>query len=112
MTALSVRLQLEPLRTLAFGGISGTYAGIGTALVNPCRLLYIVNTTDVLLTFSDDGVNNKFVVPSMSHLIIDIGSNKTLLGGSLNIAQGTTIYVKGAPTLGDVYLTTAYGSNG
>lgn len=112
MTALSVRLQFEPLRTLAFGGISGTYAGIGTALSNPSRQLYIVNTTDVLLTFSDDGVNDHFVIPAMSYILLDTASNKTMLGGSFTISQGTRIYVKGAPTLGSVYLSTMYGSNG
>lgn len=112
MTALAVRFQFEPLRTLAFGGISGTYASIGTPFVHPSRLLYIVNTTDADLTFSDDGVNDQFVIPATSYILLDIGSNKTMLGGSLNIAQGTTIYVKGFPIEGSVYLTTAYGSNG
>lgn len=112
MTALSVRLEFEPLRTIAFGDISGIYAGIGTAFSNPCRSLYIVNDTDVLLTFSDDGVNDHFVIPATSYILLDVGSNKTTLGGSLNIAQGTRIYVKGTPTMGNVYLTTMYGSNG
>jgi hypothetical protein len=112
MTALSVRLQFEPLRTIAFGDISGVYAPIGTPFDNPCRLLYIVNNTDVLLTFSDDGVNDKFVIPAGSYILIDIGSNKAILGGSLNISQGTTIYVAGTPSMGNVFLTTAFGGNG
>ena len=107
---LAVRLYPEPLRTLAFGSISGTYAGIGSALFNPSRILYIVNTTDVLLTFSFDGITDHFVIPASSYILIDVTSNMTLTGGALNIAQGERIYVKGSPTLGSVYLSTFFGA--
>jgi len=104
---LAVRLYPEVLRTLAFGGISGTYAGIGSALLNPARILYLVNATDVLLTFSFDGINDHFVIPSQSYLLFDVTSNMTLTGGALSIAQGQRIYGKGAPTFGTVYLALA-----
>jgi hypothetical protein len=107
---LAVRLYPETLRTLAYSAISGTYAGIGTALSNPSRILYIVNTTDVLLTFSFDGINAHFVIPSGSYILIDITSNMTLTGASLNVAQGQRIYVSGSPSLGSVYLSTFYGA--
>lgn len=106
---LSVRLYPEALRSLAFGSISGTYAAIGTALSNPSRILYIVNTTDVLLTFSFDGITDHFVIPSQSYILLDVTSNKTLTGGALNISEGQKIYVKGSPTLGTVYLSTFFG---
>lgn len=109
--SLAVRLYPEVLRTLAFGSISGTYAAIGTGLSNPSRILYIVNTTDVLLTFSFDGVNDHFVIPASSYMLIDITSNTSIQGGFINVAQGQKIYVKGAPTLGSVYLSTFFGSN-
>lgn len=108
---LAIRLLAETLRTLAFGAISGVYAGIGTALLHPARLIYIVNQTDVLLTFSFDGVNDHFVIPANSYILIDITSNMTMTGGAFALAQGTRIYVKGAPTLGSVYLTVFYGAN-
>ena len=107
---LAVRLYPEVLRTLAFGAISGVYAGIGSALLNPARILYLVNDTDVLLTFSFDGINDHFVVASNGFLLIDVTSNMTLTGGALSIAQGQRIYVKGAPTSGTAYLTTFYGT--
>lgn len=74
--------------------------------------MYIVNTTDVLLTFSDDGVNDKFVLASGSHIIIDITTNNTAVGGSFTISQGQRIYVKGSPTSGSVYLSVFYGGMG
>jgi hypothetical protein len=110
--ALSISLFAEPLRSLAFGSISGTYAGIGTAFAHPSRIMHITNTTDVLLTFSMDGVNDHFVVPTNGFILIDITSNKANQVGVMAIAQGTRIYVKGSPTLGSVYLSTFYGING
>lgn len=107
---LAVRIYPEALRSLAFGSISGTYAGIGSALSNPSRILYMVNVTDVLLTYSFDGVADHFVIPSQSFLVLDISSNMSLPGGALTVAQGQRIYVKGAPTLGTTYLSTFYGT--
>jgi len=108
---LAIRVLAEPLRTLAFGAISGVYAGLGTALQHPARQIYIVNNSDVLLTFSLDGVNDHFVIPANSYFLDDISSNMTLPGGSLALSQGQRIYVKGAPTMGAVYLSVFYGSN-
>jgi len=107
---LAVRLYPEVLRTLAFGSISGTYAGVGSAFLYPVRIFYVVNATDVLLTFSLDGVNDHFVVAANGFLLLDVTSNMTLTGGALAIAQGQRLYVKGSPTLGSVYLTTFYGA--
>jgi hypothetical protein len=114
MSALAIQFWPESLRSLAFGSISGTYAGIGTATLNPCRLYLIQNETDVLLTFSWDGVNDHFVVPSGAGLIVDVTSNRTstTLSGYLAIPEGTRTYVKGSPTLGSVYLSIFYGKNG
>lgn len=107
---IAIAVYPEVLRTLAFGSISGTYAGVGTPLKYPGRIYYLVNTTDVLLTFSWDGINDHFVVPSMSHIIIDITSNKTTNGGAFMVAENTRTYVKGAPTLGAVYLSSFFGN--
>ena len=107
---LAVRLGAETLRTLAFGSISGTYAAVGTALLNPARQIIITNTTDVLLTFSFDGVNDHFVLPANAFLLLDVTSNMTLVGGTLVIAQGQRIYVKGTASSGSVYLSSFYGA--
>lgn len=107
---LAVRLYPEVLRSLAFGSISGVYAGIGTALANPCRIIHITNNTDVLLTFSFDGVDDHFVIPATSFLLLDVTSNMAGTGGSFTISQGQRIYVKGAPGSGSVYLAAFYGS--
>lgn len=111
-TILAVRMYPEALRTLAFGGISGTYAGIGTAFLNPIRIMHITNTTNVLLTFSFDGVTDHFVVPSGGFILLDVTTNKSQNGGSLCISQGERVYVAGSPTSGSVYLASFFGKNG
>ena len=111
---LAIRLAAEPLRSLAFGSISGTYAGIGTAFVNPCRILLVQNLTDETMLFSFDGVNDHFVLPAEGFVLIDVESNKTTTGGALNIPVGTRIYAKDAgtpPTTGAVYVSTFYGAS-
>jgi hypothetical protein len=108
--SLAIRMKAETLRSLAFGSISGTYAGIGTALANPARIIHITNTTDVLLTYSLDGVNDHFIVPTNSFLLLDITTNQAQTLGCF-LSQGDRLYVKGAPTLGSTYLSVFYGSN-
>lgn len=112
MSNLAVRLLAEPLRSLAFGSISGTYAGIGPVLANPCRIIHFTNNTDVLLTFSFDGVDDHFVIPSGSFLLLDITTNRTFTGGAMHISQGQRFYVKGSPGAGAVYLSVFYGAHG
>lgn len=108
----AVRLLFEPVRSLAFGGISGTYAAIGTAFAFPSRQTFIQNLTDATLMFSIDGINDHFPLPSSGFFLNDITSNRTEMGGSFCLAQGTIIYVKtiGTPGTGSVYVSTAYGA--
>lgn len=109
--ALAVRAYFEPLRTLAFGSISGAYAAIGTALSNPSRQLTVTNNTDVLITFSIDGSTDHFVLLPGSAWVNDICSNTSIIAGAFMLSQNTIIYAKGAPTIGSVYISTLYGSN-
>ena len=111
-TNLAIQLWPEPLRTLAFGSISGTYMGIGTATINPTRVYWIQNDTDVMLTFSWDGVTDHFTLPSGGFFLMDGTANSTIQGGAAYIQSGTRTYVKGSPTTGSVNLTVIYGRNG
>lgn len=114
MAGQEIRLMLEPVRTLAFGSISGTYAGVGTAIDNPARIFWINNLSDTDLMCSFDGVNDHFPIPSDSFLILDTTSNKTVTSG-FYLAEGTRLYVKElsgtAATTGSVYFTVFYGSS-
>lgn len=113
MASLSVRLQFDPVRSLAYGSISGTYAGVGTALTNAASQIIIQNLTDASLMFSFDGVNDHFPLPSNGFIIDDIGSNRAV-SQAFFLAAGERLYVKniGTATSGSVYFTVAYGFNG
>jgi hypothetical protein len=109
---LALRLNIEPLRsvsaaTLAPGGVSAGYIGIGIALTNPSRKLLIQNYTDVLITFSDNGVTDKFVLNPGTQFILDEALNHQ---GDYT-ASGTRFYAKGTPSTGNVYLSTWFGAS-
>lgn len=110
---LAIRLAMEPVRTLAFGTISGTYMGIGLPLNHAIRMIFVQNLTDVTLMFSLDGINDHFPLPPNGFMLLDITSNKSL-GEGYFIAEGTRVYVRDlgpAPTLGAVYVTVMYATD-
>lgn len=113
-TNLSIRVLPETVRSIAFGSISGTYAGIGTPLDNPIRWFMLQNFTDVPMMISWDGVNDHFPINATSYVIMDVASNKSVNGGVFMIAAGTRFYVKqlsGAAASGSVYLSVFYGAS-
>ena len=109
--SLAIRLYPEPLRSLAFGGISGTYAGIGTSFTSPSRIFWVQNLTDVTLTFSLDGLVDHFQLPTNGFVLLDVTTNQVQSSGCF-ISQGTRVYVKGAPTLGQANVSTWFGFEG
>lgn len=110
----AISLVCEPQRSLAFGSISGTYAGIGTALTNPARIIMLQNNTDADLQISENGVDDHYIIPTKSGIILDLSANQSHSQGCYKSA-GTRFYVKqlsGAPTTGSIYLSVQYGLNG
>lgn len=114
--AYGKRLLWETLKTETAAAIndggSGDYIAIGStagnqALLHPIRLIKIDNTTDVLLTFSFDGINDQFVMPASSSLILDVSTNK-VQDGSFFVGKGEVLYATGLPTSGSVYFSAAY----
>lgn len=78
MSAFSnaVRVEAEGVRTLAFGGISSTYADIGAVTANPIRIIMVKNTTDVAVTVSwDGGVTDVFDIPAGGADTLDLYTN-------------------------------------
>lgn len=113
MLASSILVRFEPLRSVAFGGISGAYAGVGSPFANPVRLICIDNFTDVNIFVSFNGVDNHTVVAANGFKLLDYSSNKGEKGGLLEQSQGTRVYVKAEtsnPSLGNVYVTVIYAS--
>jgi len=107
-----MRVFFEPMRTLAAASIGVNYTAIGTPLVAPMRVMYIVNSTDAQLVFSIDGVTDHFTLVEAGYIVLDFGANKNQ-DSTWNLPTGTTFYVKqvGAPSTGSVYVTSVYGSS-
>lgn len=111
MSALAIKLLPEAVRSLAFGSISGTYAGLGLPLSNPSRMIMIQNYMDQAVMISFDGITDHIPVASNGFVLLDITANKTVNQG-FYIAEGTRFYVKELstpPASGSVYLSTFYG---
>ena len=110
--SLSIRLQCEPVRTLAAAAILAGYMGVGTAMSRPIRMLFIQNLTDVTLMFSLNGIDDNFPLAAQGYIMLDISSNKTNTQG-FYFAEGQRVYVKqsGVPATGAVWVTTFYGAD-
>ena len=111
--ASSIRVRYEPLRSLGFGGISGTYAGVGLPFANPVRILKVTNFTDENILVSLNGIDDHDVVAANGFFLYDYASNKGSMAGLLEQPQGDRIYVKSEsanPTVGNLYVTIVYAS--
>lgn len=99
-------VRLDTIRTLAFGGISGAYAAVGTPIQHNWRVVHFLNNTDGDVIFSADGINDNVFVPKGSFVLYDVASNSNSSVGSTDLlfALFTQFYVKQstAPTLGSV----------
>lgn len=101
------RANLETLRSLAFGSISGSYAAVGTPTDHPVRLFCITNNTQGDMFFSIDGVNDHLFVAATSYKLFDVQSNiNPNKEDKYVFDQRTQFYVKQstAPVSGSVYI--------
>jgi len=110
----SARIAFEPLRTLAFGGITNVYAAVGTSFANPVRLLKITNMTNEDIIVSYNGVTDNDVVIASGFTLYDYCTNQSAKGGLLEQPVGDGVWVKRAgaanPTSGNVYVTVIYAA--
>jgi hypothetical protein len=106
----SIRFLAEEIRSLAFGSIGAAYAGVGTVIEHPARIIIVQNLTDEQLMFSFNGVTDHFTLPESGQLVLDITANKTREQG-FYLGEGDRLYVKevGNPTTGSVYFSVLYG---
>lgn len=112
--ANSVTVVFDILRELDYTSFTGSLVAVGTPFAYPVRMMKIINTSDVDLYISDDGLNNKDKIPAGSFELYDFCSNKTETGGSFLYPADTQIYVvpvSGSATKGSVSITVIYGAN-
>lgn len=107
------RANFEPLRTLAFGSISGNYAAVGTPTENPVRLVCLSNDTEGNVVFSrnQDIAAGEIFVAAGGFKLFDIQSNiNPDKEDRYVLDQFTQFYVKQleAPVSGAVYIEVLY----
>ena len=101
-----IRGTIDAIRTLAFGGIGAAYAVVGAVLAGPVRLICFNNLTNQNLYFSDDGVNDKVIIPLGTGKVFDISTNRTRQENFF-LKEGDFCYIRHlgvAPTSGSVYI--------
>ena len=104
--------EFDVLRSLAYTGISATYAVLGGAFQHPARLICITNNTDGDMFFSDNGTQDKLFVAANSFKLFDITTNRAgMLNDFLCLIKYTQFSVRYStvPTKGAVYLEVIYG---
>jgi hypothetical protein len=100
MTDFAAEIIPEAVRELAFGGISASYATVGTVLANPSSVIFFKNSTNADVYISFDGVNNHMRIIAGSADVLDERTN----GG--RIGKGTQFWCKQvtAPSSGAVII--------
>ncbi len=111
-----LKLAIEPLRSLIFSSISGTYFKIvNVATTHPARLVCFTNTTNSNLFISLNGVDDHLVLPANGFKLLDIMTNHYPGPNSpMQIPQQTFFWARTAtgssnPTSGFVYAEVYYG---
>ena len=109
----ALKAWAEPLRSVAFGSITGTLAPMGTPFVFPTRVVFFTNGTDAIINLSWNATAPMFALLPGSSLSLDLTTNKSFDDG-LYMAIGTQAYISyvSAPTDGSVYLSVVYGTSG
>lgn len=105
------RAEFDELRSLAFGGISGTYAAVGSPLDVLGRIICITNNTEGDMFFTTDSSRDELFIPAGSFKLFDIQSNmNTHDDDRYVISKQTQFYVKQstAPVSGAVYIEIIY----
>ena len=111
MSPQSTVLQWDLIRSIASSTVSGTYAAVGTAFTYPVRLLKIVNNSTEDVSISVDGANTVDYIPAGGFTLYDCGTNRGNPSPSLEIRQGTQIFVSGTAGTGNIYVVTLYAFN-
>lgn len=112
--AFGTKVQFEPIREVAFGSVTGSYTAVGTALIDHARLIRIVNTLNVEVYISINGIDNHIRMAAGSFFIMDFSANKVRDDGMF-LSIGTVFYVKqvsGAAGSGSLWIEVLYASGG
>ena len=107
----TTKAEIDALRTVAFGSITGSYTAVGAPQAYQARIICFTNTTNEDVLFSNDGSTNKLIVPAGSFKLFDITTNhRPVNQDDFSFPNGTQWYVKyaSAPSSGAIYIEIVY----
>lgn len=109
--AVSLKANIDTLRSVAFGSITNTYAALGTPLGHQTRIIHFINDTDAGVFISTDGTNNMLYIPAGSFILYDLTTNRESAASTFVFAVGTQFYIKynTAPSKNSFYIACVYG---
>jgi len=107
---MAARAFFEPIKTLAFGGISAVYASVGTPAAHEIRIFKIVNNTQGDLYFTTNTGEDQMFIASGSFTLYDVQVNVGPPDDKFVFPVGTQFSVKQitAPVSGSVYIELIY----
>ena len=107
---MTARAFFEPIKTLAFGSISGSYASVGVPSTREIRIFCITNNTDGHLYFTTDIGEDQMFIPAGGFRLYDFMANLSPSDDSFALEVGIQWSVKQvtAPSEGDVYVESIY----
>jgi len=108
---MSSRVFFEAIKTLAFGGISGAYAPVGSPTENEVRIFCISNNTEGDVYFTTNLSQDEMFLAAGSFRLYDLQTNKMPKTDPKFVLEvGTQFYVKQitAPVSGSVFVECIY----
>jgi homogentisate 1,2-dioxygenase len=107
---MAARAFFEPIKTLAFGGISGAYASVGSPSDHEIRVFKISNNTQGDMYFTTDVNEDQIFLSAGAFTLYDVQANIGPPDDKFVLPKGTQFSVKQitAPTSGDVYIEIIY----
>lgn len=99
--------DFDELRSLAFGGISGSYAAVGSPTTKLTTGVCFTNDTEGSVVFTNDVTKDKIFVKAGSFKLWDVQTNMNQRDDDRYVFPiGTQWYVKqlAAPVSGSVYV--------
>ena len=108
---MTSRVFFEPIKVLAFGGISGAYASVGTPTTHRVRCICISNDTEGDLYITTNTAQDEIFVKAGSFRLYDLQSNiNPQFDDSFVLEIGTQFSAKQvtAPVSGAVYIECIY----
>jgi len=109
MGSYTGKIAWETLRSIDSATLSGTYVALGAPLKFASYIAKLVNTSNIMVTISIDGINDMDIAPANSFWLYDEGKGQHAY--EVLLPQGTQIMVKataGAAGVGLVYFVTQY----